>query len=163
MQTIVEELERMSEERFLAIYEALSEQGFGPLDSEVARALKFRPQAIKKLPLEQRARKARSILRASHNAELTYELLGTYLVRHCKDLVTGFLDATGVPHEEGMIEDVEDAVPDPARIPAAIEALDAAHDPEDVTLYLALCSQQWPEQPLLAESWRARCAQSPTS
>ena len=163
MQIIVEELERMSDERFLAIYEALSENGFGPLDSEVARALKFRPQAIRKLPLPQRAKKARSILRGGHNAELTYELLGTYLVRRCKDLVTGFLDATGVPHEEGMIEDVDDAVPDPEKIPGAIEALDAAHDAEDVTLYLALCSQQWPEQPLLVEVWRERCAKSATS
>ena len=33
---VLEELQRMSEERFLAIYEALAQQGFGPLDGEVA-------------------------------------------------------------------------------------------------------------------------------
>ena len=33
---VLEELNRLSDDRFLAIYEALSEQGFGPLDGELA-------------------------------------------------------------------------------------------------------------------------------
>ena len=49
---VLEQLQRLSDERFLSIYESLSERGFGPLDGEVAKALKFRPQAIRKLPMD---------------------------------------------------------------------------------------------------------------
>ena len=100
----------MSEERFLAIYESLAQQGFGPLDAEVAKQLHFRPKAIKKLPMAKRASRARNHLITSKNAEMAYELFGSYLIRYHKDLVTGFLDEIGVEHEEGMIADIEEAV-----------------------------------------------------
>jgi hypothetical protein len=156
---VLEELDRMSDERFLALYEALAQRGFGPLDAEVAKALKFRPQAIRKLPMETRARKARRLIEARRNAELCYELFGSYLVRTKKELVTSFLDATGVGHEDGMIADVEAAQPDPAKVPDAVRALDAEHPPEDVTLYLALCVEQWPDHERLAALWRERSGQ----
>ena len=49
---VLEHFKTLSEERFLALYQALSERGFGPLDHEVAKLLRFRPQAIKKIPME---------------------------------------------------------------------------------------------------------------
>ena len=155
---VLEHFRTLSEQRFLAIYEALSEQGFGPLDGEVAKLLKFRPQAIKKIPIEKRARLAKNWIEQKHNAELCYELFGTYLVRTKRELVTGFLDATGVPHKEGMIEDTEKAKPDPQKIDAAVQALDAKFGADDVTLYLALCAEQWPGVPELTELWRKRSA-----
>ena len=51
---VLEELERMGDERFHTLYEALTTNGFGPLDGEVAKALKFRPQAVRKIPHENR-------------------------------------------------------------------------------------------------------------
>ena len=59
---VLEELAKLSDTRFLAMYQALSQQGYGPLDHELARALKFRPHAIKKLPMETRARRARALV-----------------------------------------------------------------------------------------------------
>src|SRR5262245_36358149 len=106
---ILEQLERASPAKFLAMYEALSTQGIGPLDLEVAKALNFRPQAIRKLPMEMRAKKARQIMLGKRNAELAYEFIGSYLLKERKALVIGFLDATGVKHEEGMIENVDAA------------------------------------------------------
>ena len=82
---VVEQLKKTSPERFLEIYSALENQGFGPLDHEVAKALNFRPQAIRKLPMAQRARRALSILQAQSNAEMTYELFGSYLLKTNKD------------------------------------------------------------------------------
>ena len=161
--SVVEELKSMSEERFLAIYRSLEDRGFGPLDVKVAESLRFRPQAVKKLAMEKRARRARQILlREGSRIELTYELFGTYLVRNHKELVCGFLDRTGVAHEDGMIEDTEEAVPELEKIEPAIQALDQEHAAEDVTLYLALCAEQWPEIERLAELWRGRTARSPT-
>jgi hypothetical protein len=153
---VLEHFRSLSEARFLAIYEALSEQGYGPIDGEIAKLLKFRPQAVKKIPLAKRAKLAKGWIEGKRNAELCYELFGTYLVRTKKELVTGFLDATGVPHEDGMIADIEAKKPDPAKLPAALEALDAQFGRDDVTLYLALCAEQWPGVEELTTLWRQR-------
>lgn len=152
---VLEQLQRLSDTEFLALYESLTERGFGPLDAEVAKALKFRPQAIRKLPLAKRAEQARKILLRNANAELCYELFGTYLMRGRKELVTGFLDATGVPHEEGMIEDL-DKTPDPEKLGPALAELDGQFEKADVTIYLAMCVEQWPQVPALESLWRER-------
>jgi len=153
---VLEQFRLLSDERFLAIYEALSERGYGPLDGELAKLLKFRPQAIRKLPFEKRARLARKWIDEKKNTDLCYELVGTYLVRTRRELVTGFLDATGVPHNEGMIEDIDAARPDPQKLPAAVRDLDAKFGADDVTLYLALCVEQWPNVGELVSLWHAR-------
>jgi hypothetical protein len=146
----------MSPERFLAIYQSLETKGFGPLDNEVAKSLRFRPQGVRKLPMEQRARRAKSLLEASRNAELAYELFGTYLLKNKKELVTGFLDATGVPHQEGMIEDLDGAKPASEKVAPVVAELDQKFPAEDVTLYLALCAAQWPSVGELDRLWRSR-------
>lgn len=153
---VLEQLERLSEARFLVLYAALVRDGFGPLDGEVAKVMKFRPQAVRKLPLEQRAKRARSLITRAQNSELAYELFGSYLLTKAKPLVTDFLDATGVPHQDGMIDDVATARPLPEKISAAITALDQKYDPADVTLYLAMCAEQWPQVPELDSLWRLR-------
>ncbi len=155
---VIDELRRMGHERFLAIYEALEEQGFGPLDGEVAKAMRFRPHAIKKLPMAQRARRAKGIMERHANAELCYEIFGSYLFKVRKDLVLGFLDATGVEHEDGMLESTEENQPDPERVAGAIADLDERFPAEDVTLYLSICAEQWPAIPQIQEAWRSRAA-----
>lgn len=151
----VEQIRLLGDERFAELYEALSQNGFGPLDAEVAKSLRFRPQAIRKLPMAQRARKGRQILLTSKNAELSYEMLGAYLMQACKELVTEFLEATGVPHEDGMIEDLGH-LPDESKVADAVSALDAKFEAEQVTIYLALAAQQWPQVAKIDELWRAR-------
>jgi hypothetical protein len=153
---VLEQLDKLSDDRFLAIYTSLGDRGFGPLDGEVAKAMKFRPQAIKKLPMDRRAKKARGLIVMHRNAELCYELFGSYLVKTKRDLVTGFLDATGVEHEDGMIQNIDAAAPKNEKIAAAVKDLDQRFDPDDVTLYLALAVEQWPEVEKLAEAWKAR-------
>ena len=92
---IIDTIKNMSDERFLAIYEGLSDRGSGPLDGAVAKAMKFRPQAIRKLAFDKRARKARQIILATNNAEISYELCGGYLMRAHEKLmpVTAEIDA----------------------------------------------------------------------
>ena len=161
---ILDILKAMSDERFLAIYEGLAQQGFGPLDGEVAKAMKFRPQAIRKLPIEKRARKARAILEHSANAQMTYELFGSYLVREKKDVVTGFLDAVEIPHEEGMISvDLAEHEPSTEKVKKALKTLDEEHDADDVTLYLALCAEHWPHNETIQKQLEKRTAQKAKS
>jgi hypothetical protein len=153
---VLEQMQRLSDERFLAMYEALSQRGIGPLDLELAKRMKFRPQAISKVPMATRAKQARAMLAAHKTGELAYEFFGTYLLRRCKELVTGFLDATGVEHKDGMIEDLDRNRPDAAKVAAAVEALDKTFDREDVTIYLSMCAEQWPDIAELDELWRSR-------
>lgn len=153
---VIEQLRLMDDSRFLQIYESLEQQGFGPLDAEVAKSLKFRPQAIRKLPMEKRAKRARRIMEVSANAELCYELFGSYLLKMHKELVTGFLDLTGVEHEDGMIQNVEEALPEGGKVCDAATELDGKFPPEDVTLYLSICAEQWPQVPEIQELWTAR-------
>jgi len=153
---VIAQLKGLDEERFTTIYEALAQDGYGPLDGEVARALKFRPHAVKKLPMKQRARRARTILLNAGNAELCYELFGGYLMKHRKELITTFLDETGVPHEEGMVQNLEEAKPDGGKVNDAVAKLDGEFDPADVTLYLSLCAEQWPNVPEIESAWRLR-------
>jgi len=153
---VIHQLKKMSEDRFLHIYDTLSKDGFGPLDGEVAAALKFRPHAIKRLPMAKRAGRARLILESDSNAELAYERFGAYLMNNCKEIITGFLDATGVDHEDGMIEDPANDRPDPTKVSAAVASLDETHPPEDVTLYLSMCAEQWPDIDEVNTVWQMR-------
>lgn len=153
---VIEQLRLLSDERFLSIYEALVRDGFGPLDGEVAKALKFRPQAIVKIPMAKRAQRARRILDGEANAEMCYELFGTYLFTKHKQLVLDFLDGVGVEHDKGMISNVTEALPDPAKLSGALTELDQKYKAEDVTLYLSLCSEQWPSVPEVEAAWRKR-------
>ncbi|MBM3978488.1 MAG: hypothetical protein FJ299_16060 [Planctomycetes bacterium] len=154
--SVLDQLKQLSDARFAQIYAGLEHNGFGPLDGDVAKALKFRPQAIKKLPMDQRARRARSILLSTRNAEMTYEVFGAYLLRNQKGLVTGFLDKTGVDHRDGMIEDLDAVRPDDGKISAAIAELDTSFAPDDVTLYLAMCTQHWPDCTAITSAWKKR-------
>lgn len=153
---VIEQLKSMDDERFIKIYSALEQQGFGPLDQEVAKALKFRPHAIRRVPFERRAKKAKQLLLSSANAEMCYEIFGSYLIKEHKELVTGFLDLTGVEHEEGMIENTEAAQPAGDKVGSAVSELDGKFDKEDVTLYLSLCAEQWPGVTEIQETWQGR-------
>jgi hypothetical protein len=155
---VIEQLKTMDDTRFAAIYESLVHQGFGPLDKEVAQSLKFRPQAIRKLPIAKRAKRAKSILETSSNAEMCYEIFGSYLIKDHKELVTSFLDLTGVKHENGMIESIDVDKPDGAKVADAAKELDGKFEADDVTLYLSLCAEQWPQVEEIQEVWNARNA-----
>jgi hypothetical protein len=160
---VIEQLKKMSPERFLAIYQSLELNGFGPMDGEVAKSLRFRPQAVRKLAMPQRAKRAKQLLESMANTELAYELFGAYLIRNHKGLVTEFLDATGVPHEDGMISDIEKAQPKADKIADSVRELDQKFEPEDVTLYLAMCAEQWSAIPDLDTLWRARVGSTASS
>jgi hypothetical protein len=160
---VIEQLKLLSDERFLAIYESLEQNGFGPMDAEVAKSLRFRPQAVKKLPMKQRARRAQTLMQRASNAQLCYDLFGAYLMKERKELVTGFLDATGVAHEDGMLEDLDESRPAADKVREAVSSLDQSFDKDDVTLYLSMCAEQWPDIEEIDALWRERSGVAATS
>ena len=76
--------------------------------------------------------------------------------RFAENVITAFLDATDVQHEESMIGNPTTDRPDPAKVAAAVASLDESHPPEDVTLYLSMCAEQWPDIEEVNAVWQMR-------
>jgi hypothetical protein len=132
----------LTPERLAALYRALPDAMRQALDAPVARVLNARLPAVRRQPEALKLRALRAWLVRERDEALAGELLRAYLLGPRKALVIGFLDATGVRHEDGQVGD--DAQPDAAKIPAAVEALLKDHARDDVRLYLGVAALQWP-------------------
>ena len=72
------------------------------LDRIVARGRNFRPATVKKWPEEKIVKARRHI--PLHDPDIAAKLLTCYHVPGQLDMVTAFLDALGVPHDQGEVE-----------------------------------------------------------
>ena len=100
----------------------------------LARRLNFRMKSIQALPVERRAKHLAQMTDVS-DAIATRALIA-YHFSAKRPLMSAFLDALGITHENGVIADED--VPPPARdrLVQAIAATKAAFDAADVDLYL---------------------------
>jgi hypothetical protein len=57
-----------------------------------------------------------------------------------------------------MINNVDEAQPAGEKIAGAVQDLDGKFDSEDVTLYLAICAEQWPQVTEIQDTWSTRQA-----
>ncbi len=105
----------------------------------IAQRLKFRPKSVIGLPLEKKVRQLATT--ASVSELVAARLLVAYHLAHQRPMMGAFLDALGIPHEQGMIADEELAPPTPEALRAAATAIAKAYPPEDVALYLS--TLQW--------------------
>lgn len=99
----------------------------------IAQQKKFRPKTILGLDEERRARHLATL--PSLPEALAARALVVYHLAEQRDMMGAFLDALGIAHENGVIQE-DDVKPDAAKIPAAVEAIAAKHSREDVWLYL---------------------------
>lgn len=136
-------LTEMSPDRLAEVYRALPDAVRDALDVPIATALNSRPASVRKRPEELKLKALRAYFVRKRDDDTAGDLLRAYLLGPRKELVTGFLDATGVPHEDGQIEG--DEQPDPAKIPDALAAARKEHGDADVELYLEIARRQWPE------------------
>jgi hypothetical protein len=104
-------------------------------DVKIATALNFRPVAVRKLPAE---RRARSIALASRlDPDLVSSILAAFHFEARREMMVSFLDALGIPHEDGVISsEHEDLVIDADRLKPAIDGLFAKYPAREVELYL---------------------------
>lgn len=109
----------------------------------IAQRIKFRPKSVAALPLE---KKARYLAGMSGVPELVAaRLLVSYHLDQHRPMMATFLDAAGVPHDEGLIND-EDLQPPPReRLIEAARAIAAAYPPADVAVYLSTLVWQDPD------------------
>jgi hypothetical protein len=104
----------------------------------IARRLNFRPKSVQALPVERRARQLAQIMDVS-DAVATRALIAYHFAAE-RPLMGAFLDALGLPHDNGLITADEVTPPDRERLAAAALALRGAFPDEHVALYLRTLS-----------------------
>jgi hypothetical protein len=102
----------------------------------IARALRFREDAVRRLPLDRRAAYLAKAVQPPDS--LAGSMLLALHLEERRDMLAAFLDALGIPHERGMIaEDHDLRPPGVDALRRATEALDARFPTRDVDVYLA--------------------------
>jgi len=115
----------------------------GEAVAAIAQRIKFRPKSVISLGVDKKVRYLTSL---PHVSELVAaRLLVAYHLAHQRALMAAFLDALGIRHENGLIDD-EDVQPPPAdRLKAAVDTISAAYPPDDVSVYLSTLVWQDPD------------------
>jgi len=109
----------------------------------IAQRIKFRTRSVQALP---RDRKARHLVNLGTVSEIvSARLLVAYHLHHQRAMMSAFLDALGIAHEDGLIASDDLEPPSPDRLGDAARTLGASFPPEDVALYLATLMWQDPE------------------
>jgi hypothetical protein len=134
-------------DRFASLYQSLEPEVARALDGVIARMLNSRVSSVGRTPVAMRVKALRAWIVRERDDAVAGDLLAAYFLGPRKVLVTSFLDATGVEHEDGRVNG--DGKPDAGKLDDAVAALLAEHDREDVRLYLQVAAQQWPDVPQL--------------
>lgn len=108
----------------------------------IAQQKKFRPKSVLALEPERRARQLASIV-ALPDA-LAARALVQYHLSGQREMMGTFLDALGLKHDNGLIED-DDAKPDPEKLGPAVTAIVEKYPADDVSLYLTTLVCQDPD------------------
>lgn len=112
-------------------------------DAYIGRSKNFRPQFVKKLPVEKRAH---YLAQMPISAELAAQLLVSYHFAHQRPMMTTFLDAIGVPNDQGLIKDDAEVGPPTAEaITQAGKELLGKFPKDDVEVYFSTLISQNPE------------------
>jgi len=108
----------------------------------ISQQKKFRPKTVVALDED---RKARHLASLPHLPDtLAARALVVYHLAEQRPMMGAFLDALGIAHEDGLIQD-NTVAPDPAKIEAAAAALATQFPMADVSLYLNTLLCQDPE------------------
>jgi hypothetical protein len=113
----------------------------------VAEARKLRPVFLERQPRPQRQATMLSTLARPALELFTGNLIRVWLLKKHKGMLIDFLDALGIEHKEGVVEDLPETMDD-AKLRPAIEAMLAKYPSEAVAVYLHAFSEMnevnWP-------------------
>jgi len=101
----------------------------------VAEARKLRAVFLERQPRTQRHAAMLSTLSKPSLELVTANLIRTWLLKRYKSMLVDFLDALGVPHKDGVVDDLPASMDD-AKLKTAVDALLAKYPPEVVAVYL---------------------------
>ena len=109
----------------------------------IANRIKFRVKSVIAMPVEKKARQLIALPAISEM--IAARALVAYHLAHQRPMMGTFLDALGIAHEEGLIQDEEMQAPDAEKLKAAAATLKASYPQDDVTLYLSTLTWQDPD------------------
>jgi len=116
--------------------------------AQLAKALRFREESIRKLPLE---RKGDLLVARFQQPEMERALemaIMQYHTSEASEMMGAFLDRWKVPHENGAIETDEYETPTTDQVREAVTELQSRFEPRDIALYLASAGL------LMGDKWR---------
>ena len=108
----------------------------------IAQQKKFRPKTVINLDVDRKSRHLASI--ATVPDQIAGRALIVYHLADQRAMMGRFLDALGIKHENGLIQE-DDVKPDPARIASAAAQIAQEFPAGDVRLYLETLLCQDPE------------------
>jgi hypothetical protein len=108
----------------------------------IAQQKKFRPKSVAALDIDRKARHLASIVNLPD--ALAARALILYHLAQQRPMMGAFLDALGIAHENGLIQD-DNVTPDATRLAAAAAQIREQYPSSDVDLYLNTLLCQDPE------------------
>jgi hypothetical protein len=135
-------------ERMLGVLSKEAPAMFRQAVDAAAVSIRARPVYLRRQPFAKRAQAVRrSLARVAANP-VADELLAIYFLECRKPLLVEWLDAIGLAHEDGTLEEDAPAQPAEAELSAAVEKYRSASDDPDRELLLQAFSAQsaieWP-------------------
>jgi hypothetical protein len=142
---------RMSPERAFELLSKVHEKLPGIYTQAVGAAcvtMKTRPQFMMKQSKEKRAQLVRSALSRFAAAPIAEEVLAAYFLEVRRDLLTEWLDALGIEHENGILKHDNPAEPSREQLAAAVAKFRGGEGADDRQLLLeafaAQSAVEWP-------------------
>jgi len=121
----------------------------------VAEARKVRSVFLERQPRAQRHTTMLATLTKPALEPVTANLIRTWLLKKYKTLLADFLDALGIAHKDGVVEDLPASM-DNAKLTAAVEATLAKYPHEVVAVYLNAFNEmnevEWPNLKAMLET-----------
>jgi hypothetical protein len=122
--------------------------------SAVAEARKLRPVFLERQPRSQRHAAMLATLARPALEMVTANLIRTWLLKKYNSLLVDFLDALGIAHKEGVVEDLPATMADD-KLRAAVDVVLAKYPPEVVAVYLNAFNEmnevEWPNLKTMLE------------
>jgi hypothetical protein len=123
--------------------------------SAVADARKLRPVFLERQPRPQRHTMMLATLARPALELITGNLIRLWLLKKHKQMLVDFLDALGITHQDGVVEELPPAMDD-AKIRTAVDALLVKYPPEAVAVYLHAFNEmnevEWPNLKAMLDS-----------
>jgi hypothetical protein len=108
----------------------------------ISQMKKFRPKTVVSFDEDRKARHLASL--ASLPDGLAARALVVYHLAEQRPMMSAFLDALGIAHENGVIQD-DGVTPDPAKVGSAAAGIAQQFTPDSVSLYLNTLLCQHPQ------------------
>ena len=109
----------------------------------IAQRIKFRLKSVITMPVEKKSHYLLAMPAVSEM--LAARLLVAYHLAHQRPMMAAFLNALGIAHEDGIINDEEMKPPTAEALQKGAKAISASYPAEDVALYLSTLVWQDPD------------------